>query len=503
MIHLDQRIFCYLDGITPEERENKRVKTIQGLGLLNSETVPVFEEATQAASRFLEIPISILGLILPQELLIKSAVGLSYLGLMNEMSISRKIARDDSFAVYVIDSQHSLVIEDTYNDSFFSSSKLAQYYGIHSYLGIPLITADNICIGVLEVMDLAPRKFSHKDIEFLNLTACWCLREFENKHLQTSKIIETKTTEINTFNTFNTFESQSLLTNYYPNQITLSETISAKEKKFNPLVKIKIDLLKEIIQDLKSPLTSIIGMSSVLNKEIYGELNKKQKDYIRVITNSGENLRELIEEIIALDVFEENYLTPQRTLIDLETLGQEITNNLNHIATQHKQKLNLTKEPGLKHWQLDRNLIKKSLYYLLISVITTGEPNSEVRIHFSQKSDTLNIGIGNYNPWLGENLGGIDPQSSLITNILSWTLHKTNQSESDELSQPTLHIIPLSYQSLANRWSKNEEKYNHRHNREMLTLLLSCYLTEIHQGNMSLQGSDQLGYRYMLQFPQI
>jgi signal transduction histidine kinase len=489
MINLEQKLFCYLDGITPKERENKRAKTLASLSLLNNDIVPSFEEATQTVSRFLDTPISIIGLISHHEIIIKSAIGLSNLGVMNDISISRRIAKDDSYATYVIDSEQSLFIEDTYTDSFFSRSLLAQYYGIRAYVGVPLITTNNICIGILEVMDLKPRQFTSRDIEFLNLTARWCLREFEHNYL--TKIISSSTSII----------AEPTLT-YLPSLNTTTSSTS-QENKPNTLFKIKIDLLQEIIQDLKSPLTSIIGMSSVLGKEIYGELNEKQKEYIKVITDSGENLREIIEEIMTLDIFEENYFNLQITRVDLEMLGQEIIINLENFATQYKQELELTKQPGISHWQLDKKLLKKALYYLLISVITTGASNSRVRIHISEKNNTLNLNIGNYNSWLGENLGGVDSQNSLINKILAWTLTENSESQNDNFSDSTLQTVKLSYQHLADHWANNEQRYNHRDNKEMLTLLLSCYLLELHQGNIYIQGSEEIGYRYILQLPKV
>ncbi|MEY3825931.1 MAG: hypothetical protein RLZZ148_744, partial [Cyanobacteriota bacterium] len=41
------RLFCRLDGLTPNVREQQRVSILKNLGLLETDTVPVFDEATQ------------------------------------------------------------------------------------------------------------------------------------------------------------------------------------------------------------------------------------------------------------------------------------------------------------------------------------------------------------------------------------------------------------------------------------------------------------------------
>lgn len=63
MLNSANRLFCCLDGLSPADREQQRVDTVKQLGLLDAETVPVFDEATQTAARFLESPLCILGIM--------------------------------------------------------------------------------------------------------------------------------------------------------------------------------------------------------------------------------------------------------------------------------------------------------------------------------------------------------------------------------------------------------------------------------------------------------
>jgi GAF domain-containing protein len=113
---------------------------------------PLFEEATQTAARFLNIPISFIGLITPEALLIKAAVGLSQLGLMNPLARTRRLPLQDSLIETVLSTQRSLVLPAILEESPHAQSCLVQEYGIRSYLGIPLLTADGQCLGLLTVM---------------------------------------------------------------------------------------------------------------------------------------------------------------------------------------------------------------------------------------------------------------------------------------------------------------------------------------------------------------
>ena len=60
------------------------------------------------------------------------------------------------------------------------------------------------------------------------------------------------------------------------------------------------ELLTNLGQELRTPLTSILGMASVLQQEIYGPLSSKQKDYLGIIHQSGEKLVKIIDRISTL-----------------------------------------------------------------------------------------------------------------------------------------------------------------------------------------------------------
>lgn len=190
MVEPENKLLALKDGWASQEpKEKQRLEALSDLGLRQSETIPVFEEATQTAAHFLEAPISILGFVDQERHWFKSAVGLSRLGLMNHLAQSRQLLRRESFSSQVVDSFQFLVINDTHKitDPVLAGSKLIQEYGIRAYLGAPLIDASGHCLGALEVMDLVPRNFTTRDVEFLQIIARWSMSEFERNRLLQSK----------------------------------------------------------------------------------------------------------------------------------------------------------------------------------------------------------------------------------------------------------------------------------------------------------------------------
>ncbi|AFY30540.1 GAF domain-containing sensor histidine kinase [Calothrix sp. PCC 7507] len=500
MLEPENKLFALKDGwASPETKEQQRLKALSDLGLRQSETIPVFEEATQTAAHFLEAPISILGFVDQERHWFKSAVGLSRLGLMNHLAQSRQLLRRESFCSQVVDSYQFLVINDTHKlkDSAIAASKLVQDYGIRAYLGAPLIDASGNCLGALAVMDLMPRNFTKRDIEFLQIIARWSMSEFErNRLLQgKSEISVPKTTPTLLLN--DETSSEFRIT---PPALQ-EESVSTKQ--------LKLDLLGQLTQELRTPLTSVLGMASVLGREIYGPLTTKQREYVEIIQHSGRYLLSLVNEITELGTMDDSSTDLNLAPVDIEMLCQQAINTLEEAANRREQDIRLSIEPGRSRiWPLDKDKVRQILYHLIFSVIQLSATGSVVRIHVSYKENTLNITVWVSHPWLGDGMTDVDPFFRLsplsLIELADEAATYNNYGENQESSVAIEGAKNLS-DAPSNILTVNSgidlAKPHSSLSRESLGLLLSCQLAELHSGQISIQGSPESGYRYVLALP--
>jgi signal transduction histidine kinase len=521
MANAETKIFCRLDDLTPAAREQKRLAALRELRLLETETVAVFDEATQTAARLLDAPICILGVMTPKHLQIKSAIGLSRVGLMNQLAQSRLLARSESFCSYVVDSHQVLAIHDTATNPVFASSLLVGHYGIRAYLGAPLLTADGLCLGALAVMDCEPRSFSSKDIEFLAITARWCLSEFEhNRFLKQG------------YTNFVSTRPQSSVDKQYPQGWEPESTSQRQDISnagsvcLNDTNFLKIKLLAQLTQELRTPLTSVMGMASVLNRQLYGPLTSKQKEYLEIIHRSGQHLVSLVDEIFDLTIFDESSEQLQLTSVDIEMLCQQAINSLLEIAQCRQLEIRLSVEPGNRICLLDKDKVRQIVYYLVYSVIHSADAGGEVRLHASRKIDKLNIAVWAAHPWLGQSLPQLSEEEFVESSLPSSAIDQGAQALPIAAVSQALETLPSndtlegsertmsSYLPLANpvlssealpvALSLNSEPKNttgKNNSRESLGLLLSCHLAELHGGEISTQGSLEAGYRYVVSLP--
>jgi len=482
------QLFCRLDGTTLVVRQEQRAAVLDELGLMSSEALPILEETTQKAASFSSAPISILGLAVEGKLWFKSAVGLSTIDSTNQLATQRKISLHESFSIHVIDSHQALSITDTLKNAVFTESILTQHYGIKAYLGVPLITAAGVCIGTLEVMDWVAREFDNRDQEHLILLAQHCLGVLEQKSMAQ-------------LSTLSPHSGQLPAATYSPstNTIEKSETSSLDATRTSP---IKLKLLSQLTQELKTPLTSVIGMASVLHREVYGPLGEKQKEYLEIIHDSGQNLISLVDEIVSLGVLSDRSAEINPTKVDVDMLCQQVINSLKDLSKQYQQILSFSIEPGNRIWVLDKEKIRQAVYYLIASVLEMSEPGGEVKIHVSQRNQALNIAVGISHPWLGNDFA----ESKLHSHAVTQALNLNRRVQSDRQTATINPIVSNSHQvltSAALMMTIDEEstlaKNTNKIPRDILGLLFCCHLIELHGGRLVVQGSPSSGYRYVLQ----
>ncbi|MBW4508395.1 MAG: GAF domain-containing protein [Scytonematopsis contorta HA4267-MV1] len=536
MIESEKKLLNLKDGwASSESREERRLKALSDLGLYQPEMVPVFEEATQTAAHFLEAPISILGFIDQERHWFKSAVGLSRLGLMNQLAQARQLSRKESFCTQVVDSSQTVIINDSRKLADADVSKLVQEFGIRAYLGAPLIDAAGNCLGSLAVMDLVPRNFTPRDVEFLQIIARWCMSEFErNRMLQ---VQGTSVQENNgssngigngTYNSVPPIWSPPETT--VTNEIKIAPGVFQQSSELSSTNQLKLELLSQLTQELRTPLTSVLGMASVLGREIYGPLTGKQREYVDIIQHSGRYLLSLVNEISELGTIDENTNVLNLAPVDIEMLCQQAINTLEEVATRREQDIRLSIEPGRSRiLPLDKDKVRQILYHLVFSVIQLSATGSVVRIHVSYKEDALNMTVWVSHPWLGDGITEVDPYFRLNPVSLLEMAKQSKQAmkynfypESEEQlgslplgfenSQDLNFVSPNSINSSVNDainiasvmgsdFEDRDISTQNNLSRESLGLLLSCQLAELHGGQISILGSAESGYRYVLSLP--
>jgi PAS domain S-box-containing protein len=140
--------------------------------------------------------------------------------------------------------------------------------------------------------------------------------------------------------------------------------------------KLKSDFLMTMSHELKTPLISIMGFSSLLKNNKAGELNEKQKHYIDTINTSGEHLLGIINNILDMVRVESGEkITLSLELIQVTELIDEILILVNEKASKKKIAIKKEIEAGLDLIKVDKTRFNQILTNLIDNAIKFSKPD--------------------------------------------------------------------------------------------------------------------------------
>lgn len=131
----------------------------------------------------------------------------------------------------------------------------------------------------------------------------------------------------------------------------------------------KTEFLSNMSHELRTPLTSIIGLSSVLLEQIFGSLNDKQLQYINIISTCGNQLLDLINDLLDLSKIEAGREELTLETLNVEELCQESLSLVRQQAVNRGLQLILVIEPDVITCIADPRCLKQILLNLLSNAI--------------------------------------------------------------------------------------------------------------------------------------
>lgn len=444
---------CYLLESPPSGVGQDRQRAIAALGLDGSHSIPALDEAIQLASRYLGTPIAWISVACDTIEQLKSTHGLSALGLGNTLATERQLPLAAGLSADVIESRQPLAVPDATQVPTLAQRDLVAVYGIVAFCAVPLLTADGQCVGVLAVMDTQARTFSQQDVCFLEMAARWGLNEHERTLVLRSPQMSA------------------------PNRVDCDRLAESR----SPVDAVRLHLISHLIQDLRNPLTAVMGMTSMLSREIYGPLTEKQREYIDIVRRSSQTLMTQVDEIIDLGLVDPEAADLVPTPVDISRLGEQVITTLAPLAEKLSQTLNLTVEPNQHLWILDQHTVKQLLYHAVFSIMHMASENSTLRVHASRKGQSLSLAVWVSNPWLGE---GLPPTIISLCHALGGG-YGAQRLNVDEVAQDLLGG-DMDAATLSKQW---------------LGLVLCQHLAQHHGGQVNLHGNAEAGYRLMISLP--
>lgn len=260
----------------------------------------------------------------------------------------------------------------------------------------------------------------------------------------------------------------------------VAKELAAKNADLIHLNRLKDEFLSCISHELKTPLTAVLGLSSLLKDKLIGELNDRQTRYAKLIHKSGRHLMTIVNDILDLTRMETGQLelileqveiagTCKRAFEQAKQLQQQEkstpqpsqTNGAANVEPSAKIEFTLEIEPGLRHLMADELRLRQMLVNLLANALK-----------FTPTGGKIGLKVNVWEGWI------------------AFTVWDTGIG----IPADKQHLIFQKFQQL-------ESPMTRRFQGTGLGLVLTQRLARLHGGDVSFISSENQGSQFTLLLP--
>lgn len=203
--------------------------------------------------------------------------------------------------------------------------------------------------------------------------------------------------------------------------VRVEEALREKTNALEAAERLKLDFLANVSYQLRTPLNAIIGFNEILDKEYFGNLNTRQKEYTKGLGEASEQLMNLINDILDLSTIEAGYMTITKSAVDVSVMLTALYDLTQEWARGQKIEVNLliSKDVGIA--ALDERRIKQGLLNLIRNAIAYTPAGGRITLSADRIADKLALSVIDTGP-------GISPEDQ--TRIFK-PFEKTNTQRED------------------------------------------------------------------------
>ena len=212
------------------------------------------------------------------------------------------------------------------------------------------------------------------------------------------------------------------------------------------------NLLASLTHQLKSPLTGIVGLSSLLGEIQLGTLNQRQARYANLIHSSSQNMIGIVNDVLKLVSLTTEKRSPE--LVSWESLCrqvyQQVIAEIRSLKTRpdsmpQANELELTIEPGSEIAIADREIISRILFHLMLETHETVKSSAQLKLKIGS-SQGLTIIEVSQNTEVGEAALNISSETDsglnlAIARYLAATIDSSIERRSDQRSPAGTFVL--------------------------------------------------------------
>lgn len=154
---------------------------------------------------------------------------------------------------------------------------------------------------------------------------------------------------------------------------------------------LKTEFIASVSYELRTPLNAIIGLSEMLEMEMFGDLNEQQKEYAHGIRESSTRLVDLVNEILDLATIEAGYLDLEESMINVADLVSAVEGLGKEPARNRGVSMEYKCDPDLPNLYGDERRLKQAMFNVVLSGLKKARQNGKISVHATKDNGAVCI----------------------------------------------------------------------------------------------------------------
>ncbi len=173
------------------------------------------------------------------------------------------------------------------------------------------------------------------------------------------------------------------------------------------LERMKDEFLSCVTHELRSPLTVVLGMTELLEKQLCDQLTDRQRHYLKTIHRSGHRLATVINTMVDVTQAESGQLKLHFAHIQIDSLCRQVIQQLQSADLPHHPQVELSIDPAVTTIVADPTRLEQMLGHLLHNAC-----------RFTKTVPQVGIRVENWESWIAFTVWdkgiGIAPQDQAL-----------------------------------------------------------------------------------------
>ena len=171
------------------------------------------------------------------------------------------------------------------------------------------------------------------------------------------------------------------------------EALQGKTRELEAASQAKSKFLASMSHELRTPLNAVIGFSELLLDGVPGEINDEQRDCLNDILSSGQQLLNLINEVLDLSKVEAGRMELKLENLNLVDVIDEVVQTVKPMLDENRHKIGVSVGDGLPQVHADKSRLRQILLNLLGNAIKFTPPGDKLGIEVTREDDWCQVSV--------------------------------------------------------------------------------------------------------------